>query len=84
VLDLADPVEDEVGYVYEKAAIVKYIRDAERRRPGQPVDCPIAGAPPAAAPPCYNACRCQGGPGDKCSKDQHKCTAGGCAEVQCS
>jgi hypothetical protein len=60
VLDLADPVEDEVGYVYEKAAIVKYIRDAERRRPGQPVDCPIAGAPPAAARLCCDGRRCQG------------------------
>lgn len=42
VLDLTEPVADEVGFVYEKEAIENYLM----RQPGQgsrPVNAPIAG-----------------------------------------
>ena len=44
VLELEEPVEDEMGYVYEKAAILAYIIRITRR-PGEPVPCPVAGTP---------------------------------------
>ena len=42
IMELEEPVEDERGYVYEKAAILDHIRQQERRSPGQCV-CPVSG-----------------------------------------
>jgi hypothetical protein len=39
VLELEDPVEDQVGYVYDKKAILGLV---DRGR-GQPVPCPVQG-----------------------------------------
>ena len=43
MLELEEPVEDEQGYVYEKAAIIGHIRKSTRY-PGGGVPCPMAGS----------------------------------------
>ena len=43
VLELEEPVEDELGYVYEKAGILGYINTETHKHPGRPVLCPMAG-----------------------------------------
>lgn len=42
VFDLTEPVEDLKGFIYEKQAVLNYIRD--KSRSGQTVACPISGA----------------------------------------
>lgn len=53
VLELAEPVEDEQGYVYEKFAILQHITRSARY-PGGAVPCPMAGA--YAGLPTYEKC----------------------------
>ena len=43
LLELENPVEDDKGYVYDKAAIVDYLR--KERRQGRDATCPVAGDP---------------------------------------
>ena len=40
-MELENPVEDDKGYVYDKAAIVDYLR--KERRQGRDATCPVAG-----------------------------------------
>lgn len=47
VLDLKEPVEDERGFVYEKAAIEAWI--ASRGQGDNPVDAPFAGGESSAS-----------------------------------
>ena len=54
LLDLECPVEDEKGYVYEKAAIIDYLRKEQRVGRGVAA-CPVAGGlsrPPALSDSC--------------------------------
>lgn len=39
VLELTEPVEDRMGYVYERKAILQQLRNAR----GGPIACPVAG-----------------------------------------
>lgn len=42
VFELTEPVEDQKGFIYDKQAVLNYIR--EKGRNGNPVVCPISGA----------------------------------------
>ena len=42
-MELEDPVEDERGYVYDKAAILDHIRRKEQESPGSQCVCPVSG-----------------------------------------
>jgi hypothetical protein len=46
VLELVDPLEDQVGYVYDKKAILAAV---DRGR-GQPIPCPVQGGSPHTRP----------------------------------
>lgn len=48
ILELQDPIEDEMGYVYDKASLLQYIRRELQRHPGREVQCPVAGVPSPA------------------------------------
>ena len=41
--DLADPVKDKAGYVYDRSAIEQYINAQARRRGPDDVRCPVSG-----------------------------------------
>lgn len=48
MFELQNPVADSMGFIYDKSALIEFLRDQRRKGHGQ-VRCPVAGKEPHAA-----------------------------------